>query len=179
MSAIIPRAVGQCLVNVSVASKVNSRRASVPKREPINSKSAANSKLERLVVPSASICDVKLASPGRPRGSAVAPASSIRPKATRGRPGCSTTAISNPLFNRCRRGIGGVKDGSVAGSGIRLRSKATVVDCCKLCSGSTLRRTCRWSSTDSLTRKISSRCTAMYRSRLVLIKPGSLANTLK
>ena len=171
-------AVGQCLVSVSADSRVYSRRPSDEMREPMNSKAWAISWLVLDVVPSGNICAVNPASPGSCSGSREAPASISTPKATMGRPRCSITEIPMPLESLVRVGAGGLKTGSLFGGGMIVRSIVTVAGD-RAGSGKTRRRTWFSPRMVSATRITSSRVTAMYLSRLVLISSGLLEKTLK
>ena len=75
-------------------------------------------------------------------------------------------------------GVGGVKTGSLRGGGITVRSTVVAAGD-RVGSGSTRSRTWFSHRTVSATRMMSSRVTAMYLSKLVLIRSGLFEKTLK
>ncbi len=134
------KALVQCLVRVSVESRVISLRVSDERRAPMNSKAEAMSWLDRVSVPSDNIWAVKDASPDFSGGSVMAPALTTSPKDTTGISCCSTTMSFNPLDSSARSGSGGVKTGSLAGGGMMVRSNWVVLGFSER-SGTTLSRT--------------------------------------
>ena len=165
------------MVRVSAENRVYSRRPSAEIRDPMNSNAWAISWLDLVSVPSGSIWAVNPANPGRFSGSRDAPASISTPKATMGRPRCSITEMPMPFESLMRVGEGGVKTGSLLGGGITVRSRLTVAGD-REGSGSTRSRTWFPPRTVSATRITSSRVTAIYLSKLVLIRSGFDAKTL-